>query len=249
MAAYAEEKQRIFRGDGAVVLNVDDEWVAAMALPERRHLRFSIQKPADFYLENKPDASLMFEDQSLMLASELPLEGSHNIANALAALALGYAVGLDLDAMCNALKTFKGLPHRMQKVAQIKGVTWVNDSKATNIGATVAALQGYQHKVVLLAGGDAKGADMAELAPIVQAKCQSVVVMGKDADLISHAVESYVPVFYASNMREAVAIAAQQAQSGETVLLSPACASLDQYKSYADRGNKFSEAVMELLAC
>lgn len=249
MAAYAEEKQRVYRGDGAVVLNIDDECVAAMAIPGRRHYRFSIQQAADFCLDDKPDATLMFEDQALMLASELPLEGSHNIANALAALALGYAVGLELQAMCNALKTFKGLPHRMQKVAQFKGVSWVNDSKATNIGAAVAALQGYQNKVVLIAGGDAKGADMAELAPVVEAKCKSVIVMGKDADLIRQAVESFVPVFSAANMREAVAIAAQQAQSGETVLLSPACASLDQYKSYADRGNKFSEAVMELLAC
>ena len=248
MAAYAEEKQRVYRGDGALILNADDEWVAAMAVADRPIYRFSIQKHADFYLDNDQDGSLMFAGQALMLASELPLEGSHNIANALAALALGYAVGLDLKAMCDALKTFKGLPHRMQKVAQINGVSWVNDSKATNVGAAIAALQGYQHKVVLLAGGDAKGADMADLVPMVEARCKSVIVMGKDAELIRHAVESYVPVFSAANMREAVAIAAQQAQSGETVLLSPACASLDQYKSYADRGNKFTQAVMELQA-
>ena len=249
MAAYAEEKQRVYRGDGAVILNIDDEWVAGMAVPDRRTYSFSIEKSADFYLNNQQDAALMFESQVLMRVSELPLEGSHNVANALAALALGHAVGLDLKLMCDALKVFKGLPHRMQKVAQSKGVSWVNDSKATNIGAAVAALQGYQHKVILIAGGDAKGADMAELAPVVKEKCKAVVVMGKDAELIRQAVESYVPVFSAANMREAVALAAQQANAGETVLLSPACASLDQYKSYADRGNKFTEAVMEVLAC
>ena len=246
MAAYADEKQRVFNGNGALILNADDEWVAEMAIEGRLTYRFSIQKNADFYLE---DGYLVFAGQRLLSASELPLEGSHNIANALAALALGYAAGLDLKAMCEALKRFKGLPHRMQKVAQIKGVNWVNDSKATNIGAALAALQGYQNKVVFLAGGDAKGADMKELEPVVAAKCKSVVVMGKDAELIRQAVESCVPVFSAANMREAVAIAAQQALAGETVLLSPACASLDQYKSYADRGNKFTEAVMELLTC
>lgn len=249
MAAYADEKQRVFRGDGAMILNADDSWVADMATAGRRTYYFSIEKTADFYLDQQDQVSLKFADQTLMSASELPLEGSHNIANALAALALGYAVGLDLKAMCDALRTFRGLPHRMQKVAEFKGISWVNDSKATNIGAVQAALQGYQHQVVLLAGGDAKGADMTELAPMVAAKCRAVVVMGKDAELIRAAVEQYVPVLSAGNMREAVALASQQAVPGDIVLLSPACASLDQYKSYADRGNKFAEAVMELSLC
>jgi UDP-N-acetylmuramoylalanine--D-glutamate ligase len=128
-------------------------------------------------------------------------------------------------------------------------VSWVNDSKATNIGACVAALQGYQHKVILIAGGDGKGADMQELVPAVQAKTKAVIVMGKDAELISTAIDGCVPVYFADNMKQAVAIAAQQAVEGDSVLLSPACASLDQYKSYADRGNKFAEAVLGLPSC
>jgi UDP-N-acetylmuramoylalanine--D-glutamate ligase len=189
----------------------------------------------------------MFGDQSLMSAKELNLEGSHNLANALAALALGHAVGLDLVAMCKALKRFKGLPHRMQKVAETQGVRWVNDSKATNIGACIAALQGYQRKVILIAGGDGKGADMSELAPIVQEKTKAVILMGKDAELIDRALNNCVPTHYANDMKEAVKIAAELASVGDNVLLSPACASLDQYKSYADRGNKFAEAVMGLM--
>jgi UDP-N-acetylmuramoylalanine--D-glutamate ligase len=185
----------------------------------------------------------------LLAANDLRLEGVHNQANALAALALGYAVGLEIPAMCKALKKFKGLAHRMQKVSEIGGVNWVNDSKATNIGACVAALQGYERPVVLIAGGDAKGADMRDLVSEVKAKAKSVILMGKDAKLIGDALGDYAPVFYVANMREAVKVAEQQAHPGDIVLLSPACASLDQYKSYADRGNKFVEAVMELTVC
>lgn len=247
LTAYAQEKQRIFRGDGAMILNADDSLVASMVANGRRCYWFSIQREADFYWQADAESGgLMYGDQTLMLASELPLQGTHNIANALAALALGHAAGLDLAAMCRALKVFRGLSHRMQKVAEIKGVTWVNDSKATNIGATVAALQGYRNKVVLIAGGDAKGADMHELQPVVAAHCKAVIVMGKDGHLIQDAIAGTVPVLQAANMREAVALAATQAVVGECVLLSPACASLDQYKSYADRGNKFTEAVLEL---
>ena len=181
-----------------------------------------------------------------MPLAALPLEGRHNAANALAALALGTAVGLDSQAMCNALRNFKGLEHRMQKVADIRGITWINDSKATNIGACVAALEGYLDKVILIAGGEAKGADMNELKPVVCAKAKSVVLMGKDAPLIEQALAGCVPVYSASNMNEAVKIAASLAKTGDSVLLSPACASLDQFKNYQDRGNKFVKAVMEL---
>lgn len=243
---YAKEKQRIFAGDGVMILNADDPMVMAMANPERQTYLFSTQQPADFYLDYAEEIYLMHGQQALIAASELRLEGTHNLANALAALALGYAVGLDSVAMCQALTRFKGLAHRMQKVATIKGVAWINDSKATNIGACVAALQGYQNKVILIAGGDSKGADMQELVPAVQAKSKCVIVMGKDAGLINAAIAGAVPVYFAENMKQAVAIAAEHTQPGDSVLLSPACASLDQYKSYVDRGNKFTEAVLGL---
>jgi UDP-N-acetylmuramoylalanine--D-glutamate ligase len=183
-----------------------------------------------------------------MPLADLPLEGRHNAANALAALALGTAVGLDMDAMCSALKNFKGLDHRMQKVATLNGVTWVNDSKATNIGACVAALEGYQNKVILIAGGEAKGADMTELSPVVKAKTKAVILMGKDADLIEQALANCVPIYRVHNMVQAVQTAASLAKEGDNVLLSPACASLDQYKNYQDRGNQFAQAVLAL-AC
>jgi len=247
MAEYAAEKQRVYCGDGVMVLNADDPVVSAMRDQSRRCLTFSIRERADFYLRRCESVDwLMWEEQQLMAADELNLEGSHNIANALAALALGHAIGMDLNAMCRALRKFKGLPHRMQKVAELHGVRWVNDSKATNIGACVAALQGYERKVILIAGGDAKGADMSELQPVVSEKAKAVVVMGKDALLMERALQGCVPTYQAGDIKQAVKIAASLAEVGDSVLLSPACASLDQFKSYADRGNKFAEAVLEL---
>ncbi|MGR8997624.1 MAG: UDP-N-acetylmuramoyl-L-alanine--D-glutamate ligase [Gammaproteobacteria bacterium] len=248
LAEYAREKQNVFSGNGVMVINADDPVVNAMRQSDRRILTFSIKKDADFYIAHMGDADyLMHNEQRLMPLAELPLEGRHNAANALAALALGISIGLDEQAMCNALRTFKGLDHRMQRVAEIRGVTWVNDSKATNIGACVAALQGYERKVILIAGGDAKGADMSELAPAIKEKAKTVVLMGKDARLIGQALNGSVPVYSADNMVEAVQISARLAQTGDNVLLSPACASLDQYKNYQDRGEQFTKAVLGLL--
>jgi UDP-N-acetylmuramoylalanine--D-glutamate ligase len=249
IAQYAHEKQKVFSGDGFMIINIDDPIVDAMQEPGRRLFTFSIRKNADFYIGHKVgEEFLMHKNDCLMSLAELPLEGRHNVANALSALALGTAIGLDQQAMCNALKRFKGLDHRMQRVAEISGVTWVNDSKATNIGACVAALEGYDRKVILIAGGDAKGADMNELKPVIKEKAKSVVLMGKDAGLIEQALNNCVPVYSAKNMVEAVKICAGIAESGDSVLLSPACASIDQYKNYQDRGNQFSKAVLRLLA-
>ncbi len=247
LADYAKEKQSIYHGDGVIVINADDTLVKAMQEAGRQIVSFSIKDKADFYLAYQGETEyLMYETSPLMPLHELPLEGRHNAANALAALALGVAVGLDIPAMCSALKTFRGLNHRMQKVAHLNGITWVNDSKATNIGACVAALEGYNRKVILIAGGDAKGADMAELTPAIKEKTKSVVLMGKDADLIEQAIAGCVPVHRAENMVQAVQIAASLASDGDSVLLSPACASLDQYKNYQDRGNQFALAVLAL---
>ena len=249
IAEYAREKQQVFNGNGVMVINADDPIVNAMQEAGRRIFTFSIKTDADFYIAHKGDVEyLMHNKRCLMPLAELPLEGRHNAANALAALALGVSLGLDEQAMCNALKTFKGLDHRMQRVAEIRGVTWVNDSKATNIGACVAALQGYERKVILIAGGDAKGADMNELTPAIKEKAKSVVLMGKDAGLIKQALNNCVPVYPAENMAQAVQISANLAKVGDSVLLSPACASLDQYKNYQDRGDQFAKAVLGLLA-
>ncbi len=247
---YAKEKQSVFRGNGVLVINRDDPLVSSMCEDGRSCLTFSIKhSEADFYLAISEGHEFLMQGQEVLMSlAELPLEGRHNAANALAALALGTAVGLDKTAMVAALKVFKGLDHRMQKVAKIRGVTWVNDSKATNIGACAAALEGYDTKVILIAGGDAKGADMNDLAPIIKNKAKSVVLIGKDSGLIKQAINESVPTYSAKNMEEAVNICAELAQGGDNVLLSPACASLDQFKNYQDRGNQFSKAVLRLLA-
>ena len=246
---YAKVKKGIFSGNGVMVLNEDDSIVKMMKTEGRDTLAFSVYGKSDFYLESRESENwLMNAEQPLMRQAELPLEGLHNVANALAALALGTAVGLNSNAMCNALRKFKGLEHRMQRVAKVKGVTWVNDSKATNIGACVAALKGYQNKVVLIAGGDAKGADMNELIPAIKDKAKCVVLIGKDAAEIERVINGCVPSYIVETIQDAVHIAAKMAVEGESVLLSPACASLDQYASYKERGEKFTAAVLELVA-
>jgi len=249
MAEYGQSKKLVFSGNGVMVINADDPVVEAMReIGDRSTVTFSIKKKADFYLSYKEGAEYMMHlNQCLMPLSDLPLEGRHNAANALAAMALGKVIGLDEHKMCEALRKFKGLDHRMQRVAEIDGVTWVNDSKATNIGACIAALQGYDRKVILIAGGDAKGADMNELAPIIKEKAKHVVLIGKDAELIKQSLDESVPVNNAEKMTQVVSICAGIAEPGDYVLLSPACASLDQYKNYQDRGNQFSKAVLDLI--
>ncbi len=245
---YAQAKQVIFSGDGVMVLNLDDEMVSAMRDESRKTLTFSVKQKADFHLT---DNNLMHGENVLMSLADLPLEGKHNAANALAALALGTAVGLDAAKMCEALRSFKALHHRMEKVSSKNGINWVNDSKATNIGATIAALEGYDEKVILVAGGESKGQDMNELAPVIQAKAKAVILIGKDAPQIEAAInqlDEIVPTYHAQDMQEVAAIASHVAKSGDTVLLSPACASLDQYKNYQDRGNQFAAAIEALPA-
>ncbi|MBM4206447.1 MAG: UDP-N-acetylmuramoyl-L-alanine--D-glutamate ligase [Gammaproteobacteria bacterium] len=247
LADYAAQKQRIFYGDGVMVLNADDPIVSAMRDPGRTTLTFSIRNKADFWIAQAHNQDyLMHHDKQLLALAELPLEGRHNAANALAALALGAAIGLSQEAMITALRSFQGLKHRMQVVGTVNGVTWVNDSKATNIGACIAALQGYDRKVVLIAGGDAKGSDMNELVPSIKEKTSCVILMGKDAPLIEQALADCVPIIHVGSMKEAVKSAASVAKNGDTVLLSPACASLDQYKNYQDRGDQFATAVLSL---
>lgn len=249
MASYIKEKVRVFAGQGVMVLNEDDKIVKAMNKEGRTTITFTTKGNTGFHIEEQQGESwLLNAEQPLMPRAELPLEGLHNVSNALAALALGTVIGLNKDAMCHALREFKGLKHRMQKIAEVNGVTWVNDSKATNIGACIAALKGYENKVLLIAGGDAKGANVDELVPTIKEKTKCVVLMGKDAEMIERAIAGCVPSYKVKTIQEAVQLAATLAQEGENVLLSPACASLDQYKNYQERGEKFASAVMGLAA-
>jgi UDP-N-acetylmuramoylalanine--D-glutamate ligase len=251
LAEYAAAKARIFEGEGVQVLNRDDGWSMSMARAGRRQRFFGRGAPrsdAEWGLGRLRDQPvLMRGSRVLMAASEMPVAGLHNALNALAALALADAVGLEETPSLAALKAFKGLPHRLQKVAECRGVTFYNDSKGTNVGATVAALSGLPGRAVLIAGGDGKGQDFAPLAPAVSARARAVVLLGRDAGEIANALTGCsVPVLHAATMEEAVEAAFRQALPGDAVLLSPACASYDMFHSYAHRGDVFAAAVRRL---
>lgn len=249
LEGYAAAKARIFNGNGVMVLTQDDPIVAAMAQPGRRVVWFGLNGAADFRLQERDgEVWLTRGEQFLMPAGEVRIRGQHNLSNALAALALGTAAGLSEQAMADALRVFPGLEHRMQWVAERHGVTYVNDSKATNVGACLAALSGLTGKAVLIAGGDGKGADFSVLRDAAAQKLRAAVLMGKDAALLQSALGHVVPVSRVNTMHEAVAAAAALAQDGDTVLLAPACASLDQYRDYQHRGQVFVEAVRSLPA-
>ncbi len=181
-----------------------------------------------------------------MPAAAVRMAGRHNLVNALAALALGEAAGLPLAAMVETLGEFQGLPHRMQYLAERDGVRWFNDSKGTNVGATLAAIAGVGGKVVLIAGGEGKGADFGPLADAMQDKGRAAVLIGKDARLLEAVLGAAVPVRHADDMQQAVQIAAGLTQPGDCVLLSPACASTDMYRNFEVRGDTFMQAVREL---
>ncbi len=247
--SYAAAKARVFQGHGAMVLNRDDPYVAAMADRQRRCLWFGLggHPDLDFRLGAVGGKDwLIIEDEPVLPAAEVRIRGRHNLSNALAALALGTVVGLSRRAMADALKLFPGLDHRMQWVAEIGGVTYINDSKATNVGACEAALSGLTEKAVLIAGGDGKGADFSSLVPLSREKVRAAVLMGRDAPLLAEVLGDVVPVTRVVNMKEAVAAARRWAQPGDTVLLAPACASLDQYRDYQERGQVFVDAVRSL---
>jgi UDP-N-acetylmuramoylalanine--D-glutamate ligase len=246
ITSYAAIKSKVYNGNGIKVINVDDNLVADMREPNRQEISFSCRQPADFHLLENGEVFLAKGVIKLLPISLMQVHGKHNMANALAAFALGSAIGISEHAMCEALKEFKGLEHRMQKVAEINGVTWINDSKATNTGACIAALLGFTRKVILIAGGDCKKADMKELSNIIKDKAKAVVLMGKDAGLIETAIAGTVPAHVVDSITEAVKIAAKLADAGETVLLSPACASQDQFENYQERGNQFIQAVQGL---
>ncbi|HSX52701.1 MAG TPA: UDP-N-acetylmuramoyl-L-alanine--D-glutamate ligase [Cellvibrio sp.] len=186
----------------------------------------------------------------LMPANELKIRGRHNIDNALAALALGDAAGIPMEPMLGALRTFGGLRHRCEFVAEKNGVEFYNDSKGTNIGSTLAAIQGLARdpqQLIVILGGEGKGQDFSELAPALKAINSQVVLIGRDAPVIEQAVASVTKITHASSMQDAVTKALRLANSGDAVLLSPACASFDMFKNYEDRGEKFCLAVQELI--
>ncbi len=249
---YGAAKARIFRGDGLMVLNADDPVVLAMGLPGRSQVRFGENGPAsgiDFGLVSHGGETWLARGPRLLLpASSVPLPGRHNILNVLAAMALAEALHVPLDAMKRAVATFKGLAHRTELVLERDGVRWINDSKGTNVGATAAALSGMDAPVILIAGGEGKGADFEALRAPVAQHARAVVLIGRDAALLEKALGGVVPVLHAQDMQAAVRAAARTAQPGDVVLLSPACASFDMFRNYEHRGQVFVECVKAELA-
>ena len=247
LAEYAAAKARIFQGTGAQVLNRCDSASMALAIPGRTQVTYGLDAPSmpeDFGIV---DGHLARGGDKILAAGELPLAGSHNISNALAACALAYLAGAPLAVLAQGLRGFRGLPHRMQRVALRGGVEWLDDSKGTNVGATVAALTGLDRKAILILGGEGKGQNFAPLAPAIRARAKQVLLIGRDAALIGKAVEGAgVPIERCATLEAAVARAAQFAKPGDAVLLSPACASFDMFRDYKHRGEAFTAAVKGL---
>lgn len=252
---YVKAKHRIHQFASQVVINKQDHLThSSLISPTAATWFFSTDCPnaGEFGLVKKEDKTwLFFGEQALICAEELQIVGLHNLANALSALALGHAVNLPWEGMLNALREFKGLAHRCQLVASFEGVRWINDSKGTNIGACQAAIEGIGQqlsgKIVLLLGGDGKGADFSTLAQLVSTYCRAIVVMGKDKEIILDALGDLVNSYEASDMREAVHLAGKIAKAQDVVLLSPACSSLDQYQHFAHRGEVFMDCVYQAL--
>ena len=253
LPAYHQAKHRIFRGARQVVVNRDDRLSRPLVGEEVPVWSFGLCKP-DFkgfgLIEENGEKHLAFQFEVLMPARELKMRGAHNQSNALAALALGHAVGLPFAAMLQTLRTFAGLPHRCQWVGERAGVSYYDDSKATNVGAALAAIGGLgadiDGKLVLIAGGDGKGADFSALREPIARYCREVILLGRDAGRLASVLQDAVALKQVQGLEEAVQRAAECALPGDAVLLSPACASLDMFKNFEERGRLFAAAVEAL---
>ena len=255
LAAYRCAKQRIFSGAHQWVNNLDDPQLPGPVANDRRW-NYGLGKPAterDYgLLDLSGEHWLARGQQPLLPVAELRIKGRHNQSNALAALTIAAAAGLDEASCLQALKAFSGLPHRCQWVAEKAGVAYYNDSKGTNTGATLAALEGLANperaSLVLIAGGQGKGADFSVLIPAITAYVHAVVLMGEAAEEMEALFGGLpgVDSVKVNSMAEAVGAAAALAQPGDIVLLSPACASFDQFAGYADRGERFVAEVLSL---
>ncbi|MFN3918794.1 MAG: UDP-N-acetylmuramoyl-L-alanine--D-glutamate ligase [Methylohalobius sp.] len=250
LECYAAIKSRLLKWSQQAVVNRDDPMVVQMAeelsVRENR-LWFSLDDPAADYglIQYRGETWLARRGEPLLAAAEVRLVGRHNLANALAALALAEAAGIPLAAAAAVLSRFEGLPHRMQKVAEIDGVVWINDSKGTNVGATIAAVAGVTGPVILLAGGDGKGADFSPLRSAIAAKVKAAVLYGRDRKLIAQALSGATELYLVEDLPGAVEVARKIARPGDTVLLSPACASFDQFENYQMRGECFTQQVLK----
>ncbi len=248
---YIAAKKRVYQHCRVAVCNRDD--VLTDDSDAIKKFTFTLQQPKEneFGLLHKSnDVYLAHANQALLAVSDLPIAGKHYQANALAALAIGYGYGLSMDAMIKTLKEFKGLPHRCELVRKRNGVCWYNDSKGTNVGATLAAIEGLggdtKGKLVIIAGGVGKSADFSPLVMSIEKYAKSVVLIGEAAPLLASVIGDRVDVQFAKTMEEAVLLSDSIVEAGDSVLLSPACASFDMFKNFEHRGQVFSDAVRGL---
>jgi UDP-N-acetylmuramoylalanine--D-glutamate ligase len=251
MQDYAIAKARIFYNAVLQVLNRDDAWSMMMARAKLAQVTFGLSEPTDgdAYGLQQVDGETWLVDgeKELINLNDLKIAGLHNAANALAAVALCRGIGIDYAPIIQTLYNFKGLPHRVEWVAEIDDVDYYDDSKGTNVGATCAAIAGLPQKVVLIAGGDGKGQDFSPLREAVAENARAVVLIGRDAPAIEAVLlPTEVPLYQAADLPEAVNIAKKLAQTGDAVLLSPACASFDMFKNYVHRAEVFVSAVKRL---
>ena len=246
---YAASKARIFEGCEVAVINADDPVVRAMPRPGQRVISFSLEsRDADYTVAAEPTPMILRHGEPLLPLSALRIQGRHNAANAMAALAMCEALGIPRQPALDALTAFGGLPHRSQWVAEVGGVRFVNDSKGTNVGATLAAVSGLPGPLVLILGGDGKNQDFSALRGAFRGKVTHAVLIGRDAPVIEEVLAGVCSTERAADMDAAVRAARAAARPGAVVLLSPACASLDMFRDYAHRGDEFVAAVRRLAA-
>jgi UDP-N-acetylmuramoylalanine--D-glutamate ligase len=249
VAEYGEAKARIFMNqqkEDFLILNFDDPLVksyakrtSATVIPFSRQLRFS---PGACVL----DGFVTFNNRRIIRTGEIKIKGVHNLENALAAAALSLCAGADPASVAAVLQEFPGLEHRLEFVREKDGVTWINDSKGTNVGAVVKSVEGFTQPVVLIAGGLDKGSDFSPLAPLFRQKVKLLILIGKAAKKMAEALGASTETVFAQTLQDAVKLAAARSSRGDVVLLSPACASFDMFKDFEDRGTQFKEAVNAL---
>lgn len=248
---YVAAKRKVYAGDGLMVLNADDPGVCRLAQAGRRMVRYSTRDDAAelcMRRDEQGDIWLCQGRRRVIRQAELGLAGEHNAGNALACIALADSLGIAPAVVVETLRAFTGLAHRCQRVSQYRGIRWYNDSKATNIAATAAAVSSLAGRgaIVLIAGGDGKGADFSALRPVLADRVRHAVLIGRDAPRIAAGLGTQLPSTLARDMEAAVQCAGRLAKEGDIVLLSPACSSLDQYQDYRARGEAFVASVRAL---
>jgi len=252
LTEYKTAKERIYGGSGTIIINLDDPAVTSMARDQRTCVGFTLFEPesGNYGVRDYDGVRWIVKgNEKIIPVNDLQIKGEHNIANAMAAMALVETLNCPRAAMLSVLLSFPGLEHRCQWIAEHANVQWFNDSKGTNVGASCAAIKGLSadENIVLIAGGDGKGADFSELGRVAEGRLKAAIVLGKDGPEIGKVLINVVPVHLVDSMEMAVETAARIARAGDIILLSPACASLDMFENYQARGDAFVTAVKNAL--